>query len=358
MKRKPSAKRVKASTSSRPGKPAKSAKVTKAIKATKSTVLDRAKPAQGSIAATDAHITYPDHDVRSIGVVAFAGNMAPAMDILHRWADENPSIHLYVNGFLKPFSGRGIAVKPDAFLSSKVDLILSLGGDGTFLSAARLVRGASTPILGVNLGRVGFLADVSLDSLARILDEILRREYSYRKRMLVQVEVFKGGKRLLEDIAMNDVAFTGQMGHQMVDLRVTAQGRFLTDYWVDGLLVSTPTGSTAYSLSAGGPIIHPSADSLLLTPMNPTSLSVRPLILPDYMVVSVRSNLGRTLEVNMFVDGRNQFRLKPEHTVFIRKHREGVRLVRPKGSSFFESLSSKLGWTGSRRTRGSAAGAP
>jgi NAD+ kinase len=237
-----------------------------------------------------------------------------------------------------------------------VDLLLSLGGDGTFLSVARLVRGAGTPILGVNLGRVGFLADVTLDDLPRILDEIMRREYSYRKRMLLQVEVYKGAKRLLEDISLNDVAFTGQMGHQMVDLRVSAQGRFLTDYWVDGLLVSTPTGSTAYALSAGGPIIHPSADSLLLTPMNPTSLSVRPLILPDYMQVSVRSNLGRDMEVNMFVDGRNQFKLKPEHTALIRKHKDGVRLVRPKGASYFESLRTKLGWTGSRRSRDASIG--
>ncbi|MEO7425375.1 MAG: hypothetical protein ABI036_09315, partial [Fibrobacteria bacterium] len=132
--------------------------------------------------------------------------------------------------------------------------------------------------------------------------------------------------------------------------------QFLTDYWVDGLLVSTPTGSTAYALSAGGPIIHPSADSLLLTPMNPTSLSVRPLILPDYMQVGVRSNLGRNMEVNMIVDGRIQFKLKPEHTVFIRKHTDGVRLVRPKSASYFESLRSKLGWTGSRRARDAAAG--
>ena len=315
-----------------------------------------ALPPKDPIAAHDPHITYPDRDVRSIGVMAFAGNMAPAMDILNRWREENPSISIFINGYLKAFAGKGIKVRPDSFLAGKVDLLLSLGGDGTFLSAARLVRGAATPILGVNLGRVGFLADVTLDDMPRILDEILAREYSYRKRMLVQVEVYKGDKLLIEDIAMNDVAFTGQMGHRMVDLRVTAQGRFLTDYWVDGLLVSTPSGSTAYALSAGGPIIHPSADSLLLTPMNPTSLSVRPLILPDYMLISVRSNLGRDMEVNMFVDGRNQFKLKPEHTVLIRKHKEGVRLVRPKGSSYFESLRSKLGWTGSRRSRNAAPG--
>lgn len=304
----------------------------------------------------DPHITYPEKDVKSIGVVAFSGNMSAAMDILNRWAEENPRIKVYINSYLKPFAGGRLRTRPEAYLSTKVDLLLSLGGDGTFLSAARMVRGAGTPILGVNLGRVGFLADVTLESLHRILDEILRREYSYRRRMLIQVEVWKGRHRLLEDIALNDVAIAGQMGYQMVDLRVSAQGRFLTDYWVDGLIFSTPTGSTAYSLSAGGPIIHPSADSILITPMNPTSLSVRPLVLPEYMTITVRSNLGADTEVKMFVDGRNQFDLRPEHTVIFRKHPVGVRLVRPKGSFYFDSLRNKLGWTGSRHSRYTAPG--
>lgn len=304
----------------------------------------------------DPHITYPEKEVRSIGVVAFSGNMAAAMDILNRWAEENPGIKVYINDYLKPFAVGRLSARPEAFLSNKVDLLLSLGGDGTFLSAARMVRGAGTPILGVNLGRVGFLADVTLDSLHRILDEMLRKEYSFRRRMLIQVEVWRGRQKLLEDIALNDVAIAGQMGYQMVDLRVSAQGRFLTDYWVDGLIFSTPTGSTAYSLSAGGPIIHPSADSILVTPMNPTSLSVRPLVCPDYMTLTVRSNLTADKEVKMFVDGRNQFELEPEHTVIIRKHPVGVRLVRPKGSFYFDSLRNKLGWTGSRHSRYTAPG--
>lgn len=308
----------------------------------------------------DLHISDPVTDVRSIGIVAFAGDMSPAIAILKSWAEKNPTIQLSLNHYLKPFASSRLQIKSDQFLKSKVDLLLSLGGDGTFLSAARLVWSASsgksvsnsqTPILGVNLGRVGFLADVALENLSRILDEVQNRDYSFRKRMLLKVTVYKGKTKLLEDIALNEVAFTGQMGHQMVDLKVAAQGRFLTDYWVDGLLISTPTGSTAYSLSAGGPIIHPSADSLLITPMNPTSLSVRPLILPEYMTISVKSNMGRGKEANMFIDGRNQFKLKPEHTVEISKHSEGVLLVRPKGSSYFESLRNKLGWTGSRRSR-------
>ncbi len=303
---------------------------------------------------SDPHISYPEHDIKSIGIVAFAGDMRPALDILHRWNDNNPTIKMFLNSYLKPFANSKIKSKPDKFLCEKVDLLLSLGGDGTFLSAARMVGGETTPILGVNLGRVGFLADVALENLSRILDEIQNRDYSFRKRMLLEVEIFKGSKKLLSDIALNDVAIAGQMGHRMVDLTVTAQDRFLTDYWVDGLLVSTPTGSTAYALSGGGPIIHPSADSLLLTPMNPTSLSVRPLILPDYMTVTVRSNMGRGQEANMFIDGRNQFKLKPEHTVFIRKHSHGIILLRPKGSSYFDSLRNKLGWTGTRKSRDTA----
>jgi NAD+ kinase len=342
------------------GGSAKSAKGPAHGTAAKAAQGTRAKAAQGSrprdagmpdLAFHDPHITYPDHDIHSIGVVAFSGNMSAAMDILHRWAAENPRIKVHINGYLKPFSGGSIKVKPESFLSAKVDLLLSLGGDGTFLSAARMVRGAGTPILGVNLGRVGFLADVTLENLHRILDEILRREYSFRRRMLIQVEVWRGRTKVLEDIALNDVAIAGQMGYQMVDLRVNAQGRFLTDYWVDGLIVATPTGSTAYSLSAGGPIIHPSADSILLTPMNPTSLSVRPLVLPDYMTITVRSNMGRDKDVNMFVDGRNQFKLLPEHTIILRKHPDGVKLVRPKGASYFDSLRNKLGWTGTRHSR-------
>ena len=317
-----------------------------------------ARPARSSAPASagteanshDPHISYPDRDVRSIGAVAYSGNMAPAVEILRRWAEENPGINVYLNSYLKPFANGRLKARPDSFLRTGVDVLLSLGGDGTFLSAARMVGGAGTPILGVNLGRVGFLADVTLENLHRILEELLLREYSFRRRMLLQVEVFSGKRKVRSDIALNELAFSGQMGFQMVDLRVTAQGRFLTDYWVDGLLISTPTGSTAYSLSAGGPIIHPSADSMLLTPMNPTSLSVRPLVLPDYMTVGIRSNLGKGKEVNMFADGRNHFQLGPGHVVLVRKHPEGIRILRPKGSSYFESLRNKLGWTGSRHS--------
>src|SRR5690606_11179642 len=153
---------------------------------------------------------------------------------------------------LRPQAGKGLGVKSDAFLAANVDALLSLGGDGTFLTAARLAHPRGIPVLGVNLGRTGFLADASLGNLAVILGELLRRDYSLRHRMVLEVEHARAGKVLMRDVALNEAAFAGVMGGHMAELEVRAGGQFLTGYRVDGLLVSTPTGSTAYSLSAGG----------------------------------------------------------------------------------------------------------
>jgi NAD+ kinase len=169
-----------------------------------------------------------------------------------------------------------------------------------------------------------------------------------RRRMLLRVEHLRGKKRIFTDMALNEAAFAGVMGHQMAELAVSANGIFLTEYRVDGLLISTPTGSTAYALSAGGPIIHPSGHSILLTPMNPASLSVRPLVLPDSMEIEVRSAMARGKVVTLYVDGRERGRLLPGDVVRATKHPGGLRIIRPRGASYFESLRTKLGWTGSR----------
>ncbi len=296
----------------------------------------------------DPAITLPKSDIRSLGVFALKGRVDAAMEIVRRFSADHPRVKVYLSGYLRPQAGRGLQVRGDAFLGSGVDALLSLGGDGTFLTAARLVRGEKVPILGVNLGRVGFLADASLENLRDILEELLCRDYTLRRRMLLKVEHWRGRKLVFRDIALNEAAFTGVMGNQMVELPVSANGRFLTEYRVDGLLISTPTGSTAYSLSAGGPIIHPSGNSILLTPMNPASLSVRPLVLPDSMEIEVRSAMTRDKTANLFVDGRNRGRMLPGDEVLVRRNPEGLRIIRPHSGSYFESLRTKLGWTGSR----------
>lgn len=302
---------------------------------------------------SDPAISLPKAKIRTLGVVALKGRMDRAVHILRDFASQHPEVRVYINAYLKPFADKRLRPQSDAFLGTKVDALLSLGGDGTFLTAARLVRGEKVPILGVNLGRVGFLADASMENLRQILEELLKQDYTMRQRMMLSIEHWRpqpgrGPKLIFKDIVLNELAFSGVLGGQMVELSVSANGRFLTEYRVDGLLVSTPTGSTAYSLSAGGPIIHPSGNSILLTPMNPASLSVRPLVLPDAMEIEVKSHMNADKMASLHADGRHRGRFHLGDVVRIRKNPEGIRIIRPQSSSYFESLRTKLGWTGSR----------
>jgi NAD+ kinase len=303
----------------------------------------------GQASGLDSFVSRPDTDIRRLGVFALKGNAGPALRIVREFAAAHSGLRVYLNEYLKPQAGKGMQVRSDAFLGAKVDALLSLGGDGTFLTAARLGHARGIPVLGVNLGRTGFLADVSLDNLGAILNDLLRRDYTLRHRMVLQVEHRRGSKVLFRDIALNEAAFAGLMGGQMAELEVKANGQFLTGYRVDGLLVSTPTGSTAYSLSAGGPIVHPSANSMLLTPLNPASLSVRPLVLPDSMEIRVRNTAS--VPLNLFVDGRRREVLRTGDVVVARKHPARLHIIRPKGSSYFDALRNKLGWTGDRDPR-------
>ncbi len=302
----------------------------------------------------DTFVTPPDREIRSLGVFALKGDAGPALEVVRAFAEAHPGVKVHLNTYLKPHAGRGLRVRSDAWLVANSDALLSLGGDGTFLTAARLAHGRGIPVLGVNLGRVGFLADVSLEDLGAILADLTRREYSLRNRLVLEVEHLRGRKVVQRDVALNEAAFAGTLGSQMATLSVEANGSFLTDYRVDGLLVSTPTGSTAYSLSAGGPIVHPSANSILLTPLNPASLSVRPLVLPDSMEIVIRNKTEVGGPLRFFADGRLRGELREGDSVRIRRHPERLRIIRPKGSSYFDSLRNKLGWTGDRDPRSGA----
>jgi NAD+ kinase len=337
----------------------------KSAKASKSATKKTGKSAEATLEpGLDSFVSKPEGDIRTLGVFALKGDPGPALDIVRAFAAAHPEVRVCLNGTLRPYARKGLRVHTDAYLGAQVDALLSLGGDGTFLTAARLAHGHGIPVLGVNLGRTGFLADVSLGNLGAIVEDLLRRDYTLRSRMLLQVDHLRRarqgdrqGKLLFRDIALNETAFAGLMGAQMAELEVKANGRFLTGYRVDGLLVSTPTGSTAYSLSAGGPIVHPSANSLLLTPMNPASLSVRPVVLPDSMVIEVRNTSGTGAggkPVNIFADGRERGVLKPGDVVRIRKHPVRLSIIRPHGSSYFDALRNKLGWTGDRDLRSGA----
>jgi NAD+ kinase len=299
----------------------------------------------------DPTMSLPNVPIKRIGVFALKGDLTTAVGVLRAFAEDHKDVRVFLSPFLKPYADRRLTVKSEAYLQKNVDIILSLGGDGTFLSAARLVRSERVPILGVNLGRLGFMADATLENLRRILEEIMNNDYTLRSRMLLKVDAYHGRRRLFQDIALNEVAFTGVMGRQMVEMSVTANGKFVSDYRVDGLLVSTPTGSTAYNLSAGGPIVHPSTNALLLTPMNPASLSVRPVVVADTIQLDVRNTMAAGEELHVHVDGRNRGTLPPGAEIRIYRNSQGIRIIRPLGSSYFGSLRNKLGWTGSRDGR-------
>ena len=244
-------------------------------------------------------------------------------------------------------SGSVIESVDEQVLRKKADMILSLGGDGTFLSAARLIGERNIPLLGVNLGRVGFLTEVDVGDITATLNAIAKGDYEQSSRMLLKIQVCQGDDVVFHDLVLNDVAFTGKTGLELIDLKVEVDGEYLTNYWVDGLLVSTPTGSTAYSLSAGGPVIVPPSKCILLTPLNPKSLSVRPIILPDDQVIRIRSNNAAGKFVKMVSDGRMDLHIKPSHRIHIMKNKKGIQIVRPKGASFLKAIRKKLGWSGS-----------
>jgi NAD+ kinase len=229
-------------------------------------------------------------------------------------------------------------------LRHAVDLLLVFGGDGTMLGVAREAAGSHTPILGVNIGGLGFLTAVPSTELRRALDHLWRNDYHFERRALLQAEARCRRKRL-QLSALNDIVIGRVHASRLIELEVSVDGTPVTRYRCDGLIFSTPTGSTAYSLAAGGAVVHPTAKVMELTPISPHTLSNRSLILPTSSVIHVTScsPSGSTL---LSADGQTTSELQEGDTVVIRQSRRHVRFVQLAGSSFFEALRHKLHWRG------------
>ncbi|MBU1183749.1 MAG: NAD(+)/NADH kinase [Pseudomonadota bacterium] len=232
-------------------------------------------------------------------------------------------------------------------LWSIVDLIVVFGGDGTILRTARLVRDRDVPIVGINLGVFGYLTEVNLDEMYSALEVILAGEFQVEKRMMLDVEISRGGKTLLEGSVLNDVVINRGNLSRIVELETTVDDRYMTTFKADGLIISTPTGSTAYSLSAGGPIVFPELYSIIINPICPHTLTNRPIILPESAEIKVTL---RTMEkgANVTLDGQVSFTVKSGDTVTIRKSRHVTTLVSSPHRGYLEILRTKLGWGGSQ----------
>ena len=224
-----------------------------------------------------------------------------------------------------------------------VDLLLVLGGDGTLLSVARLVGERDVPVLGVNLGGLGFLTEVTLDEVYGALEAVFQGTYEVSRRMLLSATVHRQGERIAEYVAMNDAVINKGALARMIELETYIDGEHVTTFRADGLILSTPTGSTAYCLAAGGPIVYPTLRALVLAPICPHTLNFRPIVIPDGSKVEmVQGSANENAYLTM--DGQVGFALRHRDVVQVVRSDHTINLLKASGKNYFQILRAKLKW--------------
>jgi len=226
---------------------------------------------------------------------------------------------------------------------SAADLIVVLGGDGTLLSVARLVEGKDVPILGVNLGSLGFLTEVTIAELFPTLTQVLEGHYNVSERVMLNCHVHRQGERIAHAVVLNDVVINKGALARIIEMETYVDGVYVNTFRADGLIIATPTGSTAYSLAAGGPILYPSLQTLIINPICPFTLTNRPLVIPDTVkieVILVKENE----DVLVTLDGQVGVALRYRDVVEIRKAETRLKLIKCPGKNYFEILRTKLKW--------------
>lgn len=230
-------------------------------------------------------------------------------------------------------------------LGRQVDFAVVVGGDGTLLGAARALAPYDVPLLGVNLGRLGFLADISPVDLVARLREVLDGACTEERRFLLTASVIRGGEKIFEQSAVNDVVVHRSNATSMIDMVTHVDGVFLNSQRSDGLIVSTPTGSTAYALSVGGPILSPCLKALVLAPINPHALTMRPIVLDSESVIGITFRAGRNFGARVICDSVTSPNLELDDRIEIRQSGRFFRLLHPEDYDFFEILRAKLNWS-------------
>jgi NAD+ kinase len=234
----------------------------------------------------------------------------------------------------------GIVFQTDKTLPASCDMLISLGGDGTILRVARLVAQRGTPILGVNLGKLGFLAEVSLEELDECLTAILNKRYVVEERMMLEAQTNGSRYRFY---ALNDVVIDKAGSSRVMDIETYVDQEYLATFSGDGLIVSTPTGSTAYSLANGGPIVTPANTTIVISPICPHTLTIRPVLVPDSCVIRLKIPSAPT-KIHFTADGQQEHFLSPPAEVIVKKAPCTARLVKRERSSYYDLLRRKLHW--------------
>lgn len=230
-------------------------------------------------------------------------------------------------------------------LLKEADMVVCLGGDGTLLKTARRMSNKKVPVLGVNMGTLGFLTETTPRKMYKALDRVFKNNYVIDRRFILRVTIYRDNQKIYTNLALNDAVINQGLFARLIDLRLEVNQRKIIDFEADGIIVATPTGSTAHALSAGGPIVHPSVHSFVVVPVCPASLSVRPIVLPNDRQLKIIVQTHRVKEhVGLTLDGQETFDLEYGDEIKIRKSSRWFDMIRLTGGNYYKMLRTKLHW--------------
>ena len=265
-------------------------------------------------------------------------NIQQVVDVLSR----HTQVLIHCLDFDHPHEGMSSINLED--LVEQADLVISLGGDGTLLTAARALVNKTTPLLGINLGRLGFLADVSFNDFEAYVGAVMQGRFSVEERFFIEGQFFCGDELISTNLALNDIILHSYETSSMVEYKISSDGDLIHVQRSDGVIVTTPTGSTAYALSGGGPIMHPSLDTLAIVPICPHTLSNRPIVLPANQSIEVSLSSGSNV-ARVAYDGHSQVIMNSDCHVRITRYPQTLTLLHPQDYDYFEVLRAKLFWS-------------
>lgn len=286
---------------------------------------------------------------RNIGIIGRMGSSQVLDTIrrLKRFLTERQLHVILEESIAEMLPGHGMQTSTRKMMGEICDLVIVVGGDGSLLGAARALARPGTPVLGINRGSLGFLTDIRPDELEEKVSEVLAGCYLMESRFLLEALVRRGDEPIGQSDALNDVVLHPGKSTRMIEFELYIDGQFVCSQKSDGLIVATPTGSTAYSLSAGGPIMHPKLDAIVIVPMYPHTLSSRPIVVDGNSELKVVIATDMQIYPQVSCDGQNHFTCAPGDTLTIRKKTQKLQLIHPLGYNYYEICRTKLGW-GSR----------
>lgn len=290
---------------------------------------------------------------RNIGIIGRLGStrVLDTVRRLKRFLLDRKLHVILEDSIAEVLPGHGLQVASRKLMGEICDLVIVVGGDGSMLGAARALAQHPTSVLGINRGSLGFLTDISPDEMEASITQVLEGKYQVESRFLLEAEARRGSEVIGQADALNDVVLHPGKSTRMIEFELYIDGQFVCSQKADGLIIATPTGSTAYALSAGGPIMHPRLDALVIVPMYPHTLSSRPIVVGGESELKIVVSPNMQIYPQVSCDGQNHFTCAPGDTIAIKKRPQKLRLIHPLEHNFYEVCRTKLGW-GSRLGRG------